>query len=293
MTEHDGAIGIKHILTLVFLSLIWGTSFVLVKKGLIAYSPVELASLRVALAGVGFLPFFIFFVIKERIQDIWKYILVGLTGTAVPAFFFALAQTEISSSVAGILNSLTPICTIIVGISFYSMVVQKSQVIGVILGLFGAVSLILLGQEQGATNNMWYSLFVLVCSVLYALNLNFVKKHFQTENSIRLSAISFVLVSIPAFIYIAFSDIPNILRTPEGMKALWYITYLAFLSTMLALIIFYKLVQQTNPVFAASVSYIIPIIALGWGFLDNEYIGLGHFLSLGLIVFGVYLIRKN
>jgi len=291
--NNSGSIGIKHILILVLLSIIWGTSFILVKRGLLAFSPVQLASLRIVIAGLGFLPAFIYYVQKERIRDVWKYILVGMTGTAIPAFFFALAQTEISSSIAGIMNSLTPIFTIIIGLLFYSMSVRKSQSIGVAIGLIGAVILIILGQEKGATNNMWYAGFVAVCSILYALNLNFVKKHFQNESSIRLSAISFVIVAIPTLIYILFSDIPNILLTPQGLSALWYVIALAIMSTMIALIIFYKLVQETNPIFAASVSYIVPIVALMWGYIDGEFIGLGHLLSLVMIIFGVYLIRKD
>ncbi len=289
----DSNIGLKQILTLVLLSLIWGTSFILVKRGLLAYSPLELAALRVSIAGLFFLPFFIFHVKKERVKSCWKYLIVGLTGTAIPAFCFALAQTQISSSVAGIMNALTPIFTILIGITFYKMKVGGNQIIGVALGLCGAIALILQGKDSSQSNNMWFAGFVAISSILYAMNLNFVKKHFQNENSIRLSAVSFVLVSIPCLAYVGWSDIPSIMNTDAGIKALGYVAILSIMSTMVALIIFYKLVQTTNPVFASSVSYVVPIVALLWGVWDGEFIGLGHYISLGLILLAVYLIRKN
>ena len=292
--ETQNKIGVKQILTLVLLSLIWGTSFILVKRGLEAYNPLQLASLRICIAGIGFLPFFIFHIRKEKISNTWKYIAVGLTGTAIPAFCFAIAQTKISSSAAGIMNALTPIFTIIIGVLFYQMRVIMLQLLGVIMGLGGAIVLILLGSHYDSSSaNMWFAGFVALSSILYAINLNFVKTHFQNENSIRLSAYSFVLVAIPCLIYVVLSDIPSIIKTPEGLTALGYVALLSIFSTMLALIIFYRLVQTTNAVFSSSVSYLVPVVALLWGVVDGEYIGFGHYLSLVLILFAVFLIRRS
>ena len=288
---NEGSIGLKHVLTLALLSLIWGTSFILVKRGLIAYTPLDLAALRVGIAGVCFFPFFISHLRKKQIKSLWKYLVVGLTGTAIPAFCFAVAQTEISSSVAGIMNALTPIFTILIGIAFYKMTVHVSQLLGVMLGLGGAIALILLGKDSTTSENMWFAGFIAISSILYAINLNFVKTHFQNEDSIRLSAVSFVLVALPCLLYIVVSDIPTIALTSEGLEALGYIALLSVMSTMLALIIFYKLVQNTNPIFASSISYMVPVVALLWGIFDGEYIGLGHYLSLALILLAVYLIR--
>ena len=291
--EGQQSIGIKHVLTLVFLSLIWGTSFILIKKGLVAYNPVQLASLRVSIAGLGFTPVFLYHLKSIKTENIWKYIVVGITGNVVPVIFFALAQTRISSSVAGIANSMTPIFTILIGVLFYQMVVKKTQIIGVFLGFIGVLALILFGKDNASSNNMWYAGFIIGSCVLYAINLNFVKKHFQTENSLKLTAVSFFFMTIPLSVYILSSDIPNIVQTEEGLQAFYYIALLSFMSTMLALIVFYRIVQQTNAVFASSVSYLVPIVAMIWGFVDGEYLGFGHFLSLGLILVGVYMIRED
>ncbi len=264
------------------------------KRGLIAFSALQMACLRICIAGVCFIPFFIYHIRKEKITSVWKYILVGLTGTAIPAFMFAIAQTQISSSTAGIMNTLTPIFTILVGIVFYKMMVNKYQILGVIFGFGGAIALILLGKDDdGTSGNMWYAGFIVIASVLYGINLNFVKTHFQKENSVRLSSFSFVLVTIPCLFYVFSSDIPKIIITPEGMTAFYYVALLSIISTMIALIIFYKLVQDTNPVFASSVSYLVPIVALLWGIVDNEFIGMGHYVSLALIMLGIYMIRKG
>jgi len=291
--QDDQQISLKHITTLAFLSIIWGTSFILIKRGLVGYSPVQLASLRVSVAGIGFAPLAIYYLKNIPLNKIWMYCIVGLTGNVIPVFFFALGQTQISSSVAGIVNSMTPIFTIVIGILFYKMVVNKGQVTGVILGFLGGLSLILLGQQSKVESNMWYAGFIVIACVLYALNLNLVKTYFQEVSSIKLTAVSFFLCTIPLIIYILLSDIPQIIQTDIGFKAFSFIALLSIMSTMLALIIFYKLVQQTNAVFASSVAYIIPIVALLWGFIDGEVLGISHVVSMVLILIGVYLIRRN
>ncbi|MHA7844615.1 MAG: DMT family transporter [Winogradskyella sp.] len=286
-------IKIGHVISLIFLSVIWGSSYILMKKGLLSYTPLEMTILRILIAGVCFIPLTLRYLIKERLDSFWKYLTVGMTGIAIPSFLFALAETQISSSIAGVLNSLTPIFTLIIGMIFFKVRGQRKQIIGIFLGFLGVIAIIILGQENNANNSMRYSGFVIICSILYAFNINFIKHFFQNENSLRLTAVSFSIVFLPALIYFLFSEIPMIMKTSLGLESLGYIFLLSMFSTMLALIIFYRLVQETNPVFASSNSYIVPVIALLWGYLVDEFIGFGHYLSLGVIVGGVYLIQKN
>ncbi|MEM9932140.1 MAG: EamA family transporter [Bacteroidota bacterium] len=283
---------IRHFLILILLSSIWGTSFILIKKGLLAYSPLQVASLRIAIAGVGFIPLVITYLSKLSRKDMLMYFQVGLTGNAIPVFFFALAQTQVSSSVAGIVNSIAPIFTMLIGFFFFQIKVSKAQILGIAVGFIGVLLLILLGEDQRASSNHWYAGFIIIATFSYAFNMNYVKKHFQHVNSIKLTAISFFLCTVPLIGYILLSEIPTIIQTEEGLIAFGYLTLLSFMSTMLALILFYKLIQETSAVFGSAVAYLMPIVALIWGFVDGEYLGIYHFLSLLLILVGVYLIKK-
>ena len=283
---------IRHFLILLMLSAIWGTSFILIKKGLVAFNPVQVASLRVAIAGVGFIPLILTYLKSLKKEDLPKYFLVGLTGNLIPVFFFALAQTQVSSSVTGIVNSVAPIFTMLIGFFFFQIIVTRSQILGITIGFIGVLLLILLGEEKQTDSNMWYAGFIVLATISYAFNMNYVKKHFQHENSIKLTAVSFFLCTIPLIGYILFSEIPAIVQTEEGLLAFGYLTILSFVSTMLALTIFYKLIQETGAVFGSAVAYLMPIVAMIWGFVDGEYLGIFHFVSLLLILVGVYLIRK-
>lgn len=280
--------------TLIFLSLIWGTSFILIKKSLIAFNPLQVAILRMAISGIAFLPFFIYNV--RRLE--WKrwpfYVVIGLTGSAVPAILYATAQTQLSSATVGILNSLTPIFALIFGVIFFKNRSTRKQLLGIFLGFGGACGLILLRSSGSADGHaIWYGLLIIIGTMLYATNVNLIKQYFQHVNSIHLSSFAFTLVGIPAIMLVPWTDIPKIVATdPNGLTALYYLILLSVVSTVLALILFYRLVQQTDAVFGASVAYLIPVVALFWGFLDGEPIGVKHIISLLIIVTGVKLIRN-
>ncbi len=279
--------------TLIFLSVIWGTSFILIKKSLQAFDPVQVAILRMAISGIAFLPFFIFFVRKLEWHRWRFYILVGLTGSAVPALLYATAQTRISSATAGILNSMTPIFALIFGVVFFGTKTGLKQIAGIVMGFGGATALILSGKNgAGPSQDLAYGVLIILGTMFYATNVNLIKQYFQHVNSMHLSSFAFVLVSIPAVLLVPFTDIPRIvIEDPFGLTALLYLVLLSVVSTVLALILFYRLVQQTDAVFGASVAYLIPVVALLWGIFDGEYIGIHHLLSLGIIVAGVKMIR--
>ena len=284
---------LKHWLLLLFLSIIWGSSYILIKKGLVTYSPEQLACLRICISGLAFLPLFI-----ARFKSIdWskiKYIaVVGFAGSFLPAFLFAFAQTELSSSTTGVLSSLTPLFTLLLGILFFRFPFSWTSLMGVLLGLAGALSLILFGDAGEMSGQLLYGILVLLGCLFYALSGNTLKATLQELNVITISAVAFMMISIPALFYLFSTDFLEVLQTNElALTSLGYIAILALFGTVLASVLYFRLIQMTNPVFGSTVSYLIPIVALGWGAMDGEIVGLVHLLGMGLILGGVYISGK-
>ena len=286
---------LKAWITLCFLSIIWGTSFILIKKSLVVFTPIQVAILRIAISGVAFTPFFLYHLNRHEWHRWWLYVIIALTGSAIPAILYATAQTQISSATSGILNSVTPIFALIIGVNFFGKHTNRRQIIGIVLGFIGACALILLDSSVGSlTGQLLYGSLVVIGAIFYATNVNLVKEYFQYVKPMNLSSFAFFMIGIPAMMIVPFTDIPYKLQTnPAAWQAFGYLTILAVVSTVMALYIFYKLVQDTSAVFGASVSYLIPIVALIWGFWDGEPIGIWHMLSLAVIICGVYLIRER
>ena len=284
---------LKSFLTLIFLSAIWGTSFILIKKSLTVYAPEEVAILRIGISGLAFTPFFIKY-FKDHEWKRWPlYVLVALTGSAIPAFLFATAQTEIGSATVGILNSITPIFALLIGIVFFKSPTNRKQMLGVFIGFLGTAVLIAIdASADDLTGQLLYGSLIVVASILYGANVNIVKEWFAGITPLKMSTLAFFLVGMPFLFIIPFTDIPaKTLSDPYAPYALGYMTILAVVSTMWALYIFYQLVQDTSAIFASSVAYLIPIVALMWGVFDGESIGILHLLCLAVIVSGVYLVR--
>lgn len=282
-------------LTLCFLSVIWGTSFILIKKSLIVFSPMEVALLRIAISGIAFAPFF-FYHLKRHEWHRWKmYVVIALTGSAIPAILYATAQTQISSATSGILNSMTPIFALIIGVNFFGNSTNGRQIAGIIMGFIGACGLILLDSSvDNLQGQLLYGSLVVFGSMFYATNVNLVKEYFQNIKPMNLSSFAFFLIGVPAILVVPFTNIPHQVSThPYAWNALAYLTILAVISTVMALYIFYQLVQKTSAVYGSSVSYLIPVVALVWGFIDGEPLGVWHFISLAIIISGVYLIRER
>lgn len=293
-TPTTPSIGWKNWLLLILLSIIWGTSYILIKKAVSVYTPMQVGSLRLSISALFCLP-----LVWYQWRNIpWKRIkvllLVGITGTALPSFLFPLAQTHMSSSLAGILNSLTPLFTLILGMLLFKTNFAWGKTLGVTIGLFGAASLFLFGERAGFQGSIAYGFLIVLATICYATSTNLVGFYLRDVNSIIISATSFIMVGIPAMLFLSTTDFATTLqRHPQGWEALGYISILAILSTVLASILFFKLIQMTSPVFASMISYLVPIVALLWGLLDEEIISIAHFFGMGLILAGVYLSRKS
>lgn len=281
-------------LLLILLALTWGSSYILMKRGLIAFSAPQLACLRVTISALAFLPVFIIR-LKKIDWSKWKPLLiVGLFGNFFPAFLFANAQTQISSSLAGLLSSLTPLFTLLIGILLFKRPFFWTKTLGIAVGLIGAILLVFFAQNGTVSGNPLYASLCIAATACYAMSSNTVQSYLNDMNPLTLSAVSFMFISPPAIIYLLTTGFLTTMQTVDyAWVGLGYISILAIFGTVLASIFFYRLVQMTDAVFASTVSYMVPVIALGWGVIDGEPINVFYFIGMALILSGVYLSRRN
>ncbi len=283
------------VLLLIILTLIWGTSFILIKQGLKIFAPDEVGALRVTSAALFLLPAALLR-IKELTKDnYWKLWLSGMMGIFVPAFLFATAQTRMDSSVAGMLNTLTPIFTLLIGAVIFKQTFKSLTVIGILLGFMGAIVLMFArsGGHLGSLNV--FALLILIACMLYGSNLNFIKYKITDLKALTITSISLLLISPLAIIYLfCFTDFVTKVQVVEGAwKACGFIVLLGIMSTAIATFLFNRLVKISTPVFASSVTYLMPIVAVGWGLFDGESLGWGHFLGMAAVIIGVYLANRK
>ena len=291
---HQDQVQLQDWLILILLSIVWGSSFILIKKGLISFEPVEMAILRIEITGIAFVPIYIWLA-KQAVprNKLGWAASVGVLGSGLPAFLFAFGETVVPSSVAGILNSLTPIFTWGIGLVFFSLAYTTRHMIGVSLGFLGALLIIAL-QPDFHLQVEPMTLLIVLATLSYAASGNIVKAHLQHVDPIALSSIAFLFIGIPAVLYSFSTDIYSKLAyDPESWYSLGAILILALIGTVLANILFYRLIQRTNAVYASSVAYLIPTMALIWGFLDGEALVWTHLAGMVLILFGVWVLRRK
>ena len=265
MTNHQ-----KKWFYLILLSLVWGSSFILIKKALLGLTPIQVGALRMLIAGF-FLLSISFKSLKKIKKKHYKHIVTtSLLGTFFPVFLFAYAVNGIDSSIASILNSLTPFNTFIFGILIFGASFKKRQFIGITIGLIGTVILILKGADLNPNQNYWFSLLVVLASIGYALNVNIVKRYLNDLSALSIVTGNFLLLIIPALIVLIstgfFTDFS--FTDSNNLSSLGYITVLAIFGTGIAKVFYNKMVHLATPIFASSVTYLIPIVAVFWGILD-------------------------
>lgn len=278
---------------LITLSLIWGSSFILIKKGLVSLTPMQLGSLRIIFAALFLL--LIGFKSLAKIPHFqWKYIVLTATlGTFIPAFLFSIAQTQLDSSVSAILNSLTPLNTMILGGIAFGLSFKRAQVFGVIIGLIGTFLLIINGALNHPEQNYYYAILIIIASICYATNVNLIKKYLSDLSPLSITTGNFLVMLFPALVVLFFSGFFDVVKIDEVKQSVFFILILGVLGTGIANIIFFKLVQMSSPVFATSVTYLIPVVASSWGILDNEILTPIQFFGAFIILGGVYLSAKK
>ncbi|MBT8308718.1 MAG: EamA family transporter [Flavobacteriaceae bacterium] len=282
-------------LYLIFLSIVWGSSFILIKKSLIRLTPMQLGSLRIIISGLVL--FLVGFnTVKNINKNQWKWLVIsGLLGTGLPVFLFAYAETEIDSAIAAVLNSLTPLNTILLGLAVFKIFSTRLQVIGVIIGFVGTAILIASGADLNPDQNYLYAGFVIISTLCYGLNVNIIKRHLQDVRPIAIAVGNFIPILIPAILVLFLTGFfrQETLESETLGMALLYIVILSVFGTALAKVMFNKLVQISTPVFASSVTYLMPIVSVIWGLLDGEKFSAIQGFATAIILFGVFLSNKK
>ena len=283
------------VVLLLLLSLIWGTSFILIKQGLKVFAPDEVGALRVAAASLFLLPFALVRVRELNKDDYSKLFVSGLLGIFFPAFLFAWAQTRLESSLAGILNTLSPLWTMILGALFFGQRFKGYAIIGIIISFGGAIILTLSRSTGSVSSFNSYGLLIVIACALYGTNLNWLKFKVHNMGSMTITSVALLLVGpLAAFYLFGFTDFTSKLSDATGAwRAFGFVVLLALMSTAIANLIFAKLVKISTPLFASSVTYIMPIVAVMWGVLDGETLLIGHLIGMIAILGGVYLANRK
>jgi drug/metabolite transporter (DMT)-like permease len=276
------------------LCIIWGSSFILMKWSKDELNWAQIASLRIFSAGVVMLPFAFFYFFKIPAKKLPLVILSAICGNLLPAYLFAGAIAKnIDSGLAGILNSLTPICVVVIGIVFFRSKVESRKIIGVVVGFAGLTLLTIAGNKGISLENMEYTLWILLATLLYGLNINIVSHYLKDINPIHLAVVSLACMVIPTgivlwqqdFIYLPFDESATFWSTIASVM-------LGITGTAFATVLFYMLVKRAGGLFASLVTYGIPFIAIAWGFVFGENISALQIGCLGIILCGVYLANR-
>ena len=278
----------------VLLSFIWGSSFILMKLSSAQLNGWQIASVRIFSAGLVFLPFAIIHISKIPRNKLGLIILSGLFGNLIPAYLFAIAiENKLNSSLAGILNSLTPILVIVIGLLFFKIQIQAKKIAGVLIGFIGLLILSL--SKGGITGaNFWFAFFILLATLSYAINVNLVNYFLKGVDPFKAATISLAFISIPAAIILWQQDLPSLLINNIAYQLpVLAAVVLGILGSAAATVLFYVLIKRAGGVFASLVTYGIPVIAILWGLLYGENITGIQVLCLGVILSGVYLANKS
>lgn len=282
-------------IVLVFLALTWGSSFILIKRGLETFTSSEVGALRVVITWLFLLPVAIRRMRGFCAREWFLFLVVGCVGSLAPAFLFAAAQKGIDSSLAGILNSLTPLFTLILGMIFFKLRPKWFNIAGVILGLVGAAGLVSVSGSGNFTFNIGYALLIVLAAIFYAINVNVIKAFLQDIHPVTITSMAFFTIGPLTAVYLfGFTPfIQTMSKSPDALPGLGYISILAIVGTGIALMLFNRIIQMTSAVFASSVTYFIPVIALLWGIADGESFKPGFVFFVALVIVGVLLVNTS
>ena len=287
---------INQIFILCILGLIWGSSFILMKKALTTYTPIEITLYRIFVVFLVFFPLGIKSFLKIQKKTGYILLLSAIIGSVIPYFLFIKAQTKIDSSLNGILNSITPLFTLLFGVILFKQKTNFRAVIGVVVGLIGATSLIFLSTGGNIfSSSILYALFPVLGSACYALNINIIKTYLQDIPALKITSWSFIFIGPIAGVLLFFeTDFTNNLTNndPNYLNFIC-INILGILGSGLAFWVFNLLIKEISSVFASSVTYLIPIVAIFWGVIDGEVFGIVQFYLCLVIFCGIYLIKSK
>ena len=281
-------------LILSILALTWGSSFILIKKSLEAFTPYQIGSIRVIVSGLLLMGIGIPAIRKmERNTLLWMAF-AGALGNFVPMFLFPIAQLKVSSSMAGILDTLVPVFVLILGFSFFKMRSKTIQWIGALVGFIGAAILMYFSADNSGDSDVGYSLLIVLATVCYAGSALIVNQKLQHVPSLKLSASVFTMWMFPSIVILLFSGFFSEFQgTTAQLHGLGYLSVLSIVGTALAMLLYFRLIQTTSAVFASMVTYLLPIVAVFWGLLAGESFNIWYALGGVLILAGIYMVQEK
>ena len=275
----------------VLLAFVWGGSFILIKKGLVHFTPTEVGAWRVAISGFAFVPIFLLSKVKFPKGKVWMIITIVLLGNGIPAFLFALAETRLGSAVSGVLNSLTPIFALLLGVLFFGTKFKKHYIIGLLLGCLG-ISVLVAGEKDWHVSS--YVFFIVIATICYGLSANLVKRYCQDIHPVAVTSVGFFFLGIICtFILLQAGTFQKLSSKEVWSVSMSSMLILALVCTVFANVLFYWLLQRTTVVFGSAIAYAIPCMALVWGSVDGEVITWYQFAGFGFIIAAVYTLRKH
>ena len=279
---------------LLFISITWGSSFILIKKSLLVFTPYEIGAIRVLGSGLILAAIGIPALLKMGKNNFFWVIIAGFFGNFLPMFLFPIAQTQVSSSLAGILDSLVPIFILAFGFLLFGIKSKITQVIGAIIGFIGAASLIFFSEGNSENSQFGYAMLIILGGASYAVNSLIVKEKLPELNAVKLTAAVYSFWAIPSGIILYYTGmIQNFEMQPTYIEPLIYMSFLTIFGTAIAMLLYFKLIQKTSAVFASISSYLLPVVAIIWGILDGEEFTLWYIVGGALISIGIYLIREK
>jgi drug/metabolite transporter (DMT)-like permease len=277
---------------LILCSVIWGFSYYFIKHSLIAFDPIQVTTIRAVSAGVILVPFVIVAFLKIPRSKYGFVLICAIVGNGLPMYIYPLAQTHISSALTGIINSLTPLCTYFIGILFFRMQNTALKLTGVLLGLAGVSGLIFFRPAAQLNADLFYLGVALIAPVLYGLNANLLKKYLMGMPAVPLTALMYFFLMVPAGIMFFYTEVPEQIQTHSSAKSsLIHALLLGVLGTAVAMSLFNILIKRADIMFAASISYLMPVVAVLLGVLDNETLAFYEITGLLLILAGVLMIN--
>ena len=293
MNQDTSPVSVVNWLLFIALALTWGSSFILMKYGLESFSYGQIGLLRIALA-FWFMVLIAFRKFRRlKKEDVLPLIAVGLFGNAIPYMLFPLAITELPSGLVGILNSLVPLFTLIIGLIWFKFKAGLPSVIGIAVGFAGAIWLLTPDLEMEGTR-MIYGIYPILATVCYAISINVISARLQHLDSVSITLLSLMFAGVPCTVVLLSGDFLDIMGTdPAAWKNLGYIAILGVVGTSLAVIMFNQLIKKAGSLFSASVTYAIPVVALLWGVYDGEALGWRHVIGMLAIILGVYIINMR
>lgn len=266
----------------------------MMKLGLRGFTPIEVALTRISVSFIVLSPF-VFYHIRTIPRDKWKWLAAaGFLGNGIPAFMFALGLSRINSSLGGIINATAPLFTMIVGTFFFASKFGKNSIWGVLIGLTGTVYLLTMSGNSKGDTDVLYVLFPLIGTLCYGFSSNIIKLKLKEQKPIIVTGAALMIQAPLTILFALILGVPQkVFISPLHTESFLFICLLGIMGTSLAVLVFNYLIKHTTVLFASSVTYLVPMFAMMFGFIAGETISIHYFIGMAIIVFGVWLTNRN